>query len=143
MSQALLTDSDDWKRSIILDISEQYQQRVISFIEEIRKSGSPVLIFGAGRAGWYIMKVLEYYDVPITAFADNDPGKQNIYYNYQVLSPNDSVRRFPNAHVFLGIFLPDTAVAVQKQLQQLNFQHVYFDTAAFLFTFFVSVAGRT
>jgi organic radical activating enzyme len=88
------------------------------------------------------MKVLEYYGIPITTFSDNDPRKQTTYYNYEVRSPNDVAREFPNARVFLGVFIPDTAAAIQRQFQQLNCEHVYFDTAAFLFVYFVAVAGR-
>jgi hypothetical protein len=125
-----------------LGISAQYQQKVFSHIENVKNSGRPVVIFGASRAGWYIMKVLEHNNVPIAAFSDNDPSKQNAYYNYRVLSPHDVAKKFSNAHVFLGIFIPETAAAVQKQFQELDLQHIYFDTAAFLFIFIVTVAGR-
>jgi organic radical activating enzyme len=125
-----------------LKISEQYQERVFSHIEEMKNSGRPVIIFGAGRAGWYIMKVLEYYGVPIAAFSDNDPGKQSTSYGYRVLSADGIAGDFINAHVLLGIFVPSTATAVRNQFQQLGLQHVHNDMAAFLFMYFVAVAGR-
>jgi len=34
------------------------------------------------------------------------------------------------AHVFLGVFMPAGAAAIQRKFQQLNFQHVHYDTAA-------------
>jgi organic radical activating enzyme len=125
-----------------LGISDEYQRRVYSHIDEIKESGKPVVIFGTGRAGWYIMKVLEHYDVPIASFSVNDPGNQNTYFEYPVLPPSDIVGKFPDARVFLGLFMPDTAAAIGEQFRQLNFQHVHYDMAAFLFTFFVAVAGR-
>ncbi|MBF0329421.1 MAG: radical SAM protein [Nitrospirae bacterium] len=124
------------------DIAEQYKQRVSSYIEEIKVSGEPVVIFGAGRAGWHIMKVLEYHKVSVTAFSDNDPAKQKTYYNCQVLSPEEIARRFPGGRVFLGLFVPDTARSIKKHFQLLNFRKIHYDTAAFFFVFLVEVAGR-
>ena len=88
------------------------------------------------------MKVLEHYDVPIAAFSANDPGSPNAYFGYPVLSPNDVAGKFSDALVFLGLFMPDTAAAISEQFLLLNLPHVYYDTAAFLFIFFVTVAGR-
>ena len=129
-------------KEVDLKTSDQYQQRVFSHIEEINNSSKPVVIFGAGKAGWYIMKVLEYYDVSIAAFCDNNPAKQNSYDKYRVLSAHNVAMEYPNAHVFLGVFVPETATAIQRQFQQMQFQHVHYDMAAFLFMYFVVVAGR-
>ena len=123
-------------------ISDEYLKRVLAHVEEIKRSGRPVVIFGTGRAGWYIMKVLEHYNVPIAAFSANDPGSPNAYFGYPVLSPNDVAGKFSDALVFLGLFMPDTAAAISEQFLLLNLPHVYYDTAAFLFIFFVTVAGR-
>lgn len=125
-----------------MKVSDQYQKIVFSHIEKISKSVRPVVIFGAGRAGWYIMKVLEHFNVPIAAFSANDPDNPNTYFDYPVLSPDDIAEKFPDAHVFLGLFIPDTASAISEQFQHLGFQHVHYDTAAFLFVYFVAVAGR-
>ena len=123
-------------------ISDQYQRIVASHTEKIKRSGAPAVIFGTGRAGWYIMKVLQYYNVPIAAFSANDPGNENTYFDYPVLSPNDVAVKFPDAHIFLGLFIPDTATTISAQFQSLNLSCVYYDTAAFLFIFFTEVAGR-
>lgn len=125
-----------------MDISKQYQQRLSSYIDEIKNSGKQVVIFGTGRAGWYIMKVLEFFDIPISAFSDNDSRKQTSYCNYQVRSPNDIAKEFHNAYVILGVFIPNTANIIKKQFHQLDLQHVHYDMEAFLFAFIVSVAGR-
>lgn len=125
-----------------MTIADQYKQNLASHLEDIRTTGSPVVIFGAGRAAWYIMKVLEFYRVPIKAFADNDPSKQNVFYDYPVLSPDGIAEAFPNAHVFLGVFMPGTAAAIQEQFVQFDARNVHFMMAEFLFIFFVDVAGR-
>jgi len=88
------------------------------------------------------MKVLEHNKIPIAAFCDNDPRKQNTYYNYRVLSPNDVAENFSNAYVLLGVFVPDTAGLIQTQFQSLNYADVYFDMPAFLFSFLTKVARR-
>ena len=108
----------------------------------IGDSGQPVVVFGAGRAGWYIMKVLDAYGVPIAAFCDNDPNKQTSYGSYPVRSPQDIAQEFADARVLLGVFRPDSAATIQMQLENLNFTSVHFDMDAFLYTFFVKVAGR-
>jgi len=123
-------------------MSDQYRQNVLSHVEEIKKSGRPVVIFGTGRAGWYIMKVFEHYDVPIAVFSANDPGDKNTYFDYPVLSPKEIAEKLPNAYVFIGLFMPNTAAAINEQFRQINLHNVYYDMAAFLFTFFVAVAGR-
>jgi hypothetical protein len=125
-----------------LRASEQYQEGVTSLIDDIRGSERPVVIFGAGRAGWYIMKVFEHYGVPIMAFIDNNPEKQNVYDKYKVFPPKDIAERYPDAYVSIGVFVPDTAIVIKEHLQQIGFQDLHYNMAAFLFMYFVTVAGR-
>lgn len=122
--------------------SEQYKQEVLSYIEEIKNTGKPIVIFGAGRGGWYIMKVLEHYGLSINAFADNDPCKHGQYYNYFVHSPEDIARKFHQAQVFLGVLNQNNSIAVRKQLQTLDFHNIYEAMDAFLFVYFTTVANR-
>jgi len=122
--------------------SSQYQKNILSHIESISNSGKPVVIFGAGRAGWYIMRVLEHHNVPIACFCDNDPSKLNTYCNYNVFSPQDIANDYPNAYIFIGVFVPGTAIEAQNQFQQIGLNDAYYDSAAFLFMFFIEVAGR-
>lgn len=123
-------------------VSEQYQQEVLAYIEEIKDSGKPVIIFGASRGGWYAMKVLEHYGVTVNAFADNDPNKHGEYCNYDVYSPKDIAAIFPGAIVFLGVFTPNAADTIMEQLHVFNFYKIYYATAAFLFVYMTVVAGR-
>lgn len=122
--------------------ADQYQQEVLMYIKEIKNTGKPVVIFGAGRGGWYVMKVLEHYGVSINAFADNDPCKHGMYSNYFVHSPEDIARKFPEALVFLGVFTPNAANMVREQLLKLNFHHIYYGLDAFLFVYLTVVTGR-
>ncbi len=124
------------------EIFQDLRQRLRSCLETIQSSEKPVIVFGASRAGWYIMKVLEHHHLPIAAFSDNDPCKQKIYHGYPVLSPGDACRRFPDAVVLLGIFVPGTAVAVQRQFYSLNCENVFFEMPAFLFSFLTTVVRR-
>lgn len=128
--------------SEVSEVSEQYQQEVLAYIKEIKDSGKPVIIFGACRGGWYAMKALEHYGVPINAFADNNPSKHGEYYNYAVYSPEDIAVKFPDAIVFLGVFTPNAADAIRKQLHVFNFHKICYATAAFLFIYMTVVAGR-
>lgn len=130
------------ERNIIMQKSEQYRQKVLSYIKKIRRTGKPVVIFGAGRGGWFIMKVLEYYGVSILAFADNDQRKHGMYFNYPVHSPEEIARIFPEAHTFLGILNQNNSIIINKQLQTLDFHNVHNTIDAFLFVYFTAVANR-
>jgi len=125
-----------------LSLSEKYRIKIKNYVDFIKLSGKPVVIFGAGRAGWYIMKVLEYLSVPIAAFSDNNPAKQNLFCDYRVFSPGEIYRMYPDALVFSGIFVPTSADAVLAQFQEIGIREVHYEMPSFLFYFLISVAGR-
>jgi len=125
-----------------MQASESYRQKVLTYIDEIKKKRKQVVIFGAGRGGWYIMKVFEHYGVSINSFADNDPCKHGTYFNYPVRSPVDISREIPDAHIFLGLFSPNTADVVREQLVKLKFRHIHYSLDAFLYLYLTIVAGR-
>jgi organic radical activating enzyme len=125
-----------------MQISLHYDQKVRFYIEEVAMNGRPVLIFGASRGGWYVMKVLEYFGINISAFVDNDPCKQSQYFYYDVYAPEVIADHLPDAIIFLGAFTEDAATAIRDQLESLGFRDIYYATDAFLFVYFTVVAGR-
>jgi len=127
----------------ILQKSEQYKQEIMTYIREINQQKKPIVIFGAGKGGWYIMKVLEHYGVSINALADNDHFKHGNYYNHSVYSPETIATKFPNAIIFVGIFKPSTADAIKKQLTNLKFCQIHYNLDAFLFIYLTIIAKRT
>lgn len=116
--------------------------RIVPFhIQRILYYVKPVMIFGAGRAGWYIMRVLQFHGVPIAGFIDNDPAKKTGFCGYPVVSRKEiSLEQQP--YIFVGVFLPGTAEAIRSQFESDGFKEVFFETAAFLFTYLTEVAGR-
>jgi hypothetical protein len=122
--------------------SKQYQQLVLEHLDKVQHVQKPVVVFGAGRGGWYIMKVLEHYGTTITAIADNDIEKQGRYFNYPVFSPEDISNHFSNAYIFLGILNKKNIRPVKKQLQTLGFREIIDSMEAFLYTYFTYVARR-
>lgn len=120
----------------------KYKQILASQINKIKEDKTPVLIFGAGRAGWYIIKVLEHFGISISGIIDNDKNKYGLYFNYPVNSSLEMTQKFPNSKLFLGLFAPNTAKIVEAQLQQYEFNEISFNMESFLFSYFIDVAGR-
>lgn len=125
-----------------MEISDKYYNIVQVHVERIKRTRKPVVIFGAGRGGWYIMKVLEHFGVSITAFADNDSNKHGMYYDYSVHSAADVAGKYSDGDVFLGCFTPCTANAIREQLIGLKCQDISCDLESFLFVYLTVVAAR-
>lgn len=123
-------------------LAKQYHDDVHSLILELRREQRPVVIFGASRCGWYIEKVFNYFGVPVVAFADNDPSKTWRYSNTPVLLPVEVARQYPDASISIGVFSEPRKQAISKQLQSLNLKETPFLMDAFLFFFFIEIAGR-
>lgn len=112
----------------------------MDYTDSIKRSGKSVVIFGAGRGGWYVMKVLEHYGVPIEGFADNDPAKHGIYFNYPVHPPDHYAD--PGVEILSGILNNKNAPAIKAQLRALGFLNIFDAMDAFLFAYFIIVAKR-
>jgi|GEM_PF-2420736 len=121
---------------------QQYIQIVEEYINRINSSGEKVIIVGAGRAGWYILKVLEHYGVVIEGFSENNECKYGQYEGYNVTSPSDYIDEFSNASMFIGAFKPNTSDILNKQLKALGFKNVNYAMDAFLFMYFHVVVKR-
>ena len=106
-------------------------------------SGKPVAVFGASKAGWYIMKALQARGISISGFCDNDAGKgQTGFHGHDVLTPDELQRRHPDAVVLVGIFRDESARAVKASLGGRGFVVPEHDVYAFLFGYFTEVAAR-
>lgn len=123
--------------------AEEYAKRVEAHVEAIRREGGVAIIHGAGRAGWYVKRVLEHFGVRIAAYSDNRPeAHPGGYFDCVVRSPADLVADFPRAYVVVAVFVSSTADGVTHQLRNLGWRAVYHDMPAFLYVFLVEVAGR-
>ena len=121
--------------------SQEYRRTILTHVQNIFHSGKPALISGAGRAGWYIMRVLEFHGVTIAGFVDNDLTKRTGFCGYPVILPKE-ITLEPKPYLFLGVFLPKTGAAIRSQFESAGIREVFFDTAAFLYSYLVDVAGR-
>ncbi len=106
-------------------------------------TGKPVAVFGAGKAGWYVMKTMQTRGIAIVCFCDNDAGKvQTGFHGYDVLTPNELQGRHPDAVVLVGIFRDESARAVKASLNDRGFVVPEHDAYAFLFGYLTEVAAR-
>ena len=124
-----------------MEKSRQYLKTVVDHLEEIKSARRPAVIFGAGRAGWYIMKVLEHHGIRIAAFCESNPSRGRMHYGCPVLSAESVAEVYPNGLVFIGVFVPRTAQAIKDSLSALNL-HACYATDAFLYYYQIFVAGR-
>ena len=123
--------------------STTYKNIVLNTIENIKESDKKVFIFGAGRGGWYIMKVLEFYGIEVEAFMDNDADKQQqLYYNYPVNSPKEIAEKYIDSYVFLGVLDKKNIEPVLTQLKSYDFTNIHSYIDAFLFVYFTIVVNR-
>jgi len=122
--------------------NDQYVQSVTKIVQEARDTKKPIVIFGAGRGGWYIMKVLKHFHIAVDYFADNNPSKQGTYHDYPVQKPEKLAEKFSQATVLLGILNPENFHTVNNQLHAIGFAHTHYIMDAFLFVYFTKVAQR-
>lgn len=120
----------------------EYEQTVLAFTQAIKESQSDAIIFGASRGGWYIMKVLEHYGVPIQCFIDNDSEKQGEYMGYSVMSPQDVELSFRDSNVCLGILNQKNLVSIIEKLEEDGYKNIHYLSDAFLFVYFTEVVKR-
>jgi len=122
--------------------NQEYEQLVLTVIEDIKNNNKSATIFGVSRGGWYIMKVLEYYKVPIKHFIDNDTKKHGSYMGYDALLPTKSDSSKFDTVVFLGILNRKNIPAITKQLGEIGYKTIYSLMDAFLFVYFTKVVNR-
>jgi len=121
---------------------QEYEQLVLTVIEDIKNNNKSATIFGVSRGGWYIMKVLEYYKVPIKNFIDNDTKKHGSYMGYDALLPTKSDSSILDTVVFLGILNRKNTPSIISQLNSYGYQSVHNLMDAFLFIYFTKVVTR-
>jgi MoaA/NifB/PqqE/SkfB family radical SAM enzyme len=128
--------------SIPITQSQRYLQQTEDEIARISASGEPVYIFGAGRAGWYIIKVLQHFGINVEGIIDNNEEKLGVYADIPVQKPISILADNPKVTVLLGIFRPDSAKSVQEQLEVHDKAGVSHMMDAILFTYYHSVVKR-
>ena len=125
-----------------MEYAEAYHQELSKILGEITECQRPLVIFGADRAGWYAMKVLEHHGISVTAFADNDPCKQGTYNGYRVFQIDQVAKEYPDAYVILGVFIRRTAEALKVKLREAGLHKICYATPAFIFSYMVDMARR-
>lgn len=91
-----------------------YQPRVIKMIEKVMEK--PTVIFGSGRRGERILKILKPIRNQILCWADNNQEVWNTEKEgIVVLSPEEAVKRYPNA-----LYLVANAYHADEMVKQLE-----------------------
>lgn len=120
----------------------QYQSRVNELIEHFSAAKQPLVIFGAGKGGWYLLQVLKYFDIDVHGFIDNNESIWGSYEGYPVVSPKDYIAQVPDTEVVMGLFREKTVKQIQPQLIELGYADVIDCLDAFLFAYFEQVVKR-
>lgn len=123
--------------------SREYREMIDRCARAAGDSGKGVAVFGAAKAGWYIMKALEARSVRIDCFCDNDARKGNDgFHGHRVLSAADLEKEYPGAVVLFGIFRRNSAQAVKTGFGDRGFAIPEHDAYGFLYGYLTEVAGR-
>lgn len=125
-------------------LSDSYHDALKQHIGKVAASnGRLTVVFGASKAGWYVMKVLQANSIAPVAFCDNDNRKiGKLYHGYPVLSPEKLKEKYPHAMIFIGVFRAASAAAVGRQLAEIGLSVASSDVYPFLYSYFMNVAGR-
>lgn len=120
-----------------------YLETLADSCRSAAENGNRIVVFGAGKAGWYIMKAMQARGVELTCFCDNDAGKaQAGFHGHRVVTPSELQQQHPGATVLVGIFRNESAKAVKASLSAQGFIVPEHDVYAFLFGYFTEVAAR-
>jgi MoaA/NifB/PqqE/SkfB family radical SAM enzyme len=122
-------------------MSIDYRQKLDDILSSLNADNG-IVIFGAGRGGWYISRVLESFNIPVSYFVDNDSSKHGQYRGYPVVSPSDALSEFPDANILVGILNPKNLASVETQLSDLGYKNINTEIDTFLFSFFTQVVNR-
>ncbi len=112
-------------------------------VRTAKESGKQIAVFGAAKAGWYVMKALAVRGVEIACFCDNNDYKQESgYHGHVVLSPADLQEAYPEAIVLVALFRHKNAEELKEHFRSQGFTVPDHDAYGFLFGYFTEVAGR-
>lgn len=124
-------------------VSDHYRSVVQQCIDTA-SAASAVAIFGASKAGWYIMTVLKANKIPIAIFCDNDSTKtETAFHGHPVMTPEEAKILFPKLIVFIGIFQDESLQLVRKQLMEMGLNVPDHTPYPFLYTYFIDIACRS
>lgn len=97
--------------------NQEYQliyEKINSFLESKK-----VYIFGTGEAGKNSYNLMMYANIPVTAFLDNDQGKQGFnLYELPILSP-EKIKKMKNIYIIVGSMYYDE---IKEQLIEYGFK---------------------
>lgn len=125
-----------------LNLEDFYKKRIIELAAQLREQKRPILLFGAGRASWYVLQVLGHLEIDIAGIMDNNPDRQGTFHKCAVSSVETMAAAFPDAVVLIGVFMPRTAETISDQLKQYHLLDSRYMMAEFLYFYFMEVASR-
>ena len=115
-----------------------------NLVQALKNSSRQVLVFGAGRGGWYVMRVLQYLRIPIKCFLDNDLAKtEKGFFGYPVCTPVHMAQSsITQEIVFPALLNPGNYPVVKRQLQVCGYEKIFYCVDVFLYLFFTKVNKR-
>lgn len=126
-----------------MDRDKEHINIIDAEVKKYEGTDRSAVVFGAGRAGWYAIKVLEHYGISIAGVIDNNEAKQGTsFLGYPVGSCADYSMKSSGLTVYPALFTPEKSKLVEAQLGQDGYGDVVNIMDSFLFTFMIEVAGR-
>lgn len=91
---------------------------ITSLRNRFAQQTSPVLIYGASRAGLYHKHVFDELGVSVAGFIDSDPAKiGTVYLGCDVYSMNDAMAKFASSPVFVALMDASSVMDIQQTLR--------------------------
>lgn len=94
-------------------------------IELVKKSGRPVVLFGASIIARCIYKALGFIGVTPACFCDNDSEKRTQKIEQcEVLSPSEVYSKYTDAIVIICLSSVENCIKVEQQLTEIGFRDI-------------------
>lgn len=102
-----------------------YEEKLLKEKKELLSTEKPIILFGTMTMGLIAKKTLDFLNVKIACFCDNNKQKQGeIIKEIQVLSPKRAKEKFPNAKIYICSFNLENCKIIKEQLYELGFDDV-------------------
>lgn len=99
----------------------------MSYLVEKAGKAENIVIFGAGKSGIYVRKILNKYKIPITAFCDNSENLQGRDIgNISILAVADAVHKYPKAVFVVANLHNGEEMKAELQAKGIRDQNIVF-----------------
>lgn len=107
-------------------ISDNYEEDILNQIEYIRNTKKPIVIFGVKASGLMCKSALDYLNIKLTCFCDNNPALYGTtIYGGKVLTPNEVAQKFPDAIVVVSALTNGSFIEIKEQISNLGLLEVF------------------